>query len=214
MININILSRDVVYARMLMHEINALCGGLENNVTVDVNSNDLNDRKPRYDVIIVDLDGESIYQPFNARCVIGYTEDPEAIGSKKYSFCRKVFLRPFLVREFVLAVIELSGNIFEESFTKKGGQSRQVTLRFEDNDNVIFCGNSIHLSKNEYNILSLLDKRNSEAVSREEINVILGGECGNMCDVYICRLRQKLAEFCNEKIIYTVRNKGYMLKIK
>ena len=85
---------------------------------------------------------------------------------------------------------------------------------FDENNNIVFCGNRIHLSKNEYDILSLLDKKRSEPVSREEINRVLGGECGNMCDVYICRIRRKLSAFRNEKLIYTVRNRGYMLKLK
>ena len=81
-------------------------------------------------------------------------------------------------------------------------------LVFGENNNIIFCGNRLHLSKNEYDVLSLLDNNLGEPVSREKINHILGGECGNMCDVYICRLRAKLADLCKEKLIYTVRNLG------
>ena len=43
---------------------------------------------------------------------------------------------------------------------------------------------------------------------------ILGKDSGNMCDVYICKLRSKLSSVSNEKVIFTVRNKGYMLKLK
>jgi DNA-binding response OmpR family regulator len=62
-------------------------------------------------------------------------------------------------------------------------------------------------------MLTLLYERAGEPVSREELSAVLSSSEGNMCDVYICKLRTKLESVSNRKLIYTVRSKGYALKL-
>jgi hypothetical protein len=80
-----------------------------------------------------------------------------------------------------------------------------------------FCrGNEILLTSREFELLHYLFVNRGRAVSRVEIaaNVWrsdLTGET-NIVDVYIRYLREKIDDRFNYKLIYTVRNKGYMIK--
>ena len=72
-------------------------------------------------------------------------------------------------------------------------------------------GRNISLSDYEMRLLVRLCRNNDEAVSREELNLLLGAESGNIADVYICRLRKKLEEGDGKRVIFTVRSKGYRI---
>lgn len=69
------------------------------------------------------------------------------------------------------------------------------------------------LSEYEFKVLKHLCSKRSEPVKREELNLILGAESGNISDVYICHLRKKLEMLCGSRKISTVRNQGYMIDI-
>ena len=88
----------------------------------------------------------------------------------------------------------------------------EVRLRL-DKESVYLDGKRIGLSGNEFALLKLLYDNLLTPVGREELNEVLSSSDGNMCDVYICRLRTKLEKSGSEKFIFTVRGKGYMLKI-
>ena len=77
---------------------------------------------------------------------------------------------------------------------------------------VIVDGERYTLSDYELKVFELLCERTGEAVSRDEINALLGACGGNIGDVYICRLRKKLEADGARRLIYTVRGKGYMIK--
>lgn len=70
-------------------------------------------------------------------------------------------------------------------------------------------GRKAVLSENEFAVLSALCLASGKAVSRAELDELLGVSEGNMSDVYICRLRKKLEELSSQKVIYTVRGIGY-----
>ena len=67
------------------------------------------------------------------------------------------------------------------------------------------------LSDAEYNLLSLLCKNSQNIVLREDIDKLFGGENSNIADVYICKLRKKLEEPLGQRLIITVRSKGYKI---
>ena len=71
----------------------------------------------------------------------------------------------------------------------------------------------IDLSEHELKVLKHLCAKHSETVKREELNLILGAECGNISDVYVYHLRKKLEALCGNRMIYTVRNQGYRIDI-
>ena len=68
-------------------------------------------------------------------------------------------------------------------------------------------------SDNEFRVLYELYRNKGEVVSRESIDALLGVTEGNMSDVYVCHLRRKIDNKLGLKLIYTIRGKGYMLKI-
>ncbi len=85
-----------------------------------------------------------------------------------------------------------------------------------DGKNNVFLYNkeSLSLTQREAELLMCLYEKRGTAVSREEAAFRVWGskKNTNVVDVYIRYLRQKLDERFDKKIIYTVRNGGYMLK--
>ena len=82
-------------------------------------------------------------------------------------------------------------------------------------DSVTFRGERIELSKKELELLRLLYSKNGEVLDRGEARetVFPSETDGNVVDVYISYLRKKIDLRFDTRMIVTVRNKGYMLKI-
>ncbi len=97
-------------------------------------------------------------------------------------------------------------------FRKREKDTRGLML---DGDTVTFRGERIDLSKKEFELLRLLYSKNGEAVSRSEAREIVfpTESDSNVVDVYISYLRRKIDLRFDTRMIITVRNKGYMLKI-
>ncbi len=97
-------------------------------------------------------------------------------------------------------------------FPKKEKDPRGLEI---SEDNVTFRGKKIDLSKKELELLKLLYAKKGEAVDRNEAReLIFPSEIdGNVVDVYISYLRKKIDLRFDTRMIVTVRNKGYMLKI-
>ena len=71
----------------------------------------------------------------------------------------------------------------------------------------------IELTNVETKLLSIFLKNINTAISKEQINIFLGGELNeNSINVLITRLRKKI-ETDNKKIIKTIRNKGYLFSV-
>ncbi|MFH1446813.1 MAG: response regulator transcription factor [Chloroflexota bacterium] len=74
----------------------------------------------------------------------------------------------------------------------------------------------IELTAREYDLLELLMRHPQQVLTRERIfenvwNYDFGGE-SNVLDVYIRYLRQKLEEGGEERLIFTVRSVGYVMR--
>ena len=82
-------------------------------------------------------------------------------------------------------------------------------------DSVTCHGEKIDLSKKELELLMLLYEKKGEVVCRSEAQsrVFPGETDSNIVDVYISYLRKKIDLRFDTRMIITVRNKGYMLKI-
>ena len=71
----------------------------------------------------------------------------------------------------------------------------------------------IDLTNVETKLLNIFLKNVNETISREKINIFLGGELNtNSINVLITRLRKKI-ETNNKKLIKTIRNKGYLFSV-
>lgn len=77
-------------------------------------------------------------------------------------------------------------------------------------DRVRIGDREIKLSPDEVTVLRALSETET-LVSRDELSRLLGHEekCGNLVDVYICRLRKKLEKPLGYRVITTVRGVGY-----
>lgn len=76
---------------------------------------------------------------------------------------------------------------------------------------VSICQRKIVLSDTEYKILTVLCKNAQKIVLRESIRELFESGNGNITDVYICKLRKKLEEPNGQRLIFTVREKGYKI---
>ena len=97
--------------------------------------------------------------------------------------------------------------------TKSENDEKNLKIIFYKNEkNIVSYNNKKYiLSDWEYNLLRLLCENANEAVSRNEISRIFGTGESNIADVYICKLRKKLEEPQTQRLIYTVRSRGYKI---
>lgn len=189
MIKISVVSEDRLFASMLCSEIESL----GKDYTALLNEAD------GAALVILDLDTDND-QVLPDVDVIGFSRKEISRDG-----CHTVLHRPFLMETFKDIVLDL---VSEEKII------REPELSMDDIDkNVYIGGRKIHLSSNEYAIMKKLSENLSQPVSREELGSVLSSSEGNMCDAYVCRLRTKLEKNRSERFIFTVRGKGYMLKI-
>ncbi len=85
-------------------------------------------------------------------------------------------------------------------------------LVYEDGE-FHFRGEKLSLTKKENALLELLYENRGSVLDRSTLQAVFGddGE-SNVVDVYIRYLREKLDLRFDERMIVTVRNRGYMLK--
>lgn len=124
--------------------------------------------------------------------------------------------RPFLTADFLIKISDILGekSILPDVNIQKPPVSDRIQL--EGNGRIIFGGKNILLTKREYELLEYLCKNSGRTVSRDEaVNNVWNYEFTgntNVVDVYIRYIREKIDEAVGVKLIYTVRNKGYMIK--
>lgn len=157
-----------------------------------------------YSLIILDADTVTVQ-------LTGKEEQVYTVGSNVIEGAPRAFCYPPPLRE-LRAIIVGSEKVGRESFDGAEASVNAVIYLEGEQGAVVLDGERYILSDYEMRVLKLLCERSGTAVSREELMSILGAEDGNMCDVYICRLRKKLELGGERKVIYTVRGKGYMTK--
>ena len=88
-----------------------------------------------------------------------------------------------------------------------------INIIFYANENNVVSINQRKylLSDTEYKILTILCKNAQNTVTRKELQEIFENDSSNICDVYICKLRKKLEDSLGQKLIFTVREKGYKI---
>lgn len=197
-----ILSIEPRFEKMLILE---LC---DNGLILSVGSFPDAERNNLFTIIDIDTcNKEDIEASARISTVIGYTRKAENTNE----FCSAVFLRPFLVPDFIAAF----GNLDTEKTSviqKRKETHKKPHFLTVDGNCAVWGDTKIPLSEYECKVLSLLCENRGETVERERIYSLLGAEAGNMGDVYICHLRRKIDNKLGLKLIYTIRGKGYMLK--
>lgn len=203
---ISILSSDTLFARMLLLEIE----GMRKNYSVELNNYDPSEKDA---LVVLDLDSPYASGTFATENIIGFSKNEKASAPDCIKKCRVLLHRPFLISKFLEQIELLTKNgadlIVEESSDEPTAQR----LCFLRDGLITLDGRGVHLSDNEYALLEKLYENIENPVSRDELGKALSSTDGNICDVYICKLRRKLEAGGSERFIYTVRSKGYMLKL-
>ena len=133
------------------------------------------------------------------------------ISPENVEKCRLLLHRPFLISRFLEQIEEMGSDEPQTKHSEKPEADNR--LCFLHDCLVTLDGRGIRLSENEYALLKRLSDEKGGPVSRLELGRALSSSDGNICDVYICKLRRKLEAGGPERFIYTVRSKGYMLKL-
>lgn len=129
---------------------------------------------------------------------------------EKNEYTNKYFLvRPFSMLEFDSILLSLASDAVlpEPSLVKSGSLSVTVFDEY-----IVINGIKIELTKNEMLIFSELWNNKGKAVSREQLEKVIGANRdGNIVTVYINHLREKLSSVSEKRIIKTIRGGGYII---
>jgi len=101
-----------------------------------------------------------------------------------------------------------------KGFSQAALQVGPLTLNLDRQD-VTVDGRAVHLTSKEYAILELLVLRKGMALTKEAFNHLYGGMDEpeiKIIDVFICKLRKKLAQAGADGLIGTIWGRGYILR--
>ena len=194
MANINIITKKESMARLISLELERL------GLTYEISESPINDAK----LFIADLE--------TFVCEGVPTEKVLAIGeSEKFPH---ELTNPFLLSDLRNMLIEmLTSASGAPEVTVKPRRKRHTVIELdpESSSASVRRGSPVSLSPTEYKLLDALVSRRGQVLTYAEADEIIGGEGSNKANVYICFLRKKL-ESRGDKLIYSVRGKGFMLK--
>ena len=161
-----------------------------------------------YDFIIVDIDTVSNFKPLGNRSVISVSSIlKKSVDTGAYSLPWPTSIRDLheLCRKLTLEnnISQASDNVRADVTDNKLYVVDRASCR------VAISNSQIKLSKNEFTIIEALCLADGKAVSREKIIELINAKGGNISDVYICRLREKLELPVGKRLITTERGVGY-----
>jgi two-component system copper resistance phosphate regulon response regulator CusR len=123
----------------------------------------------------------------------------------------------YLVKPFAFS--ELLARI--RTILRRGPSRRSESLRFADleldplSHRAVRAGKNLDLTPKEFLLLALLVRRAGEVLSRTLIAEQIWGmnfDCAtNVVDVHVRRLRSKVDDPSDKKLIHTIRGVGYVL---
>lgn len=217
--NVIIVSADTVFARMLELELRK--EHIHAKTVTDVTGTPaLIYLTSSYPLSVFDADllgneppsDSPVLKKSSSRFVVFSREKPDLFPENAAAF----FIRPFDIRSFVGTIKKLlSGNeeAKEEMNIKK---TPHFKLDFKTK-RVIYGDVTVRLSSKEFELFALLYSKKGKTVTKDEIKKEIWSDISNtpsnIDNVYIRYLREKLDNTLGLRLIYTVRNKGYMLKL-
>ncbi len=150
--------------------------------------------------------------------IFGWTkDDPELISSGQLCSC--LFSRPFLMSELRQSLEKFTDGEHtpkkqrqkQKRVSELGRRKNMLTCNYQKRE-AVFGSHIIPLSPAEAEVLKCLCDNRGEVVSRDKLSELFEKPEGNISDVYICKLRNKIDNTLGIKFIYTVKGVGYMLK--
>ena len=155
-----------------------------------------------YDLAIIDKDTVK-QSPLN-------TAKKELTVSKEDGKCDLTYPISIKVLRKIYSEISLDNECNKTDLKNEDNDSKIVF--YKDEKNIVRLNKRKYvLSDTEYKILTLLCKNSQKTVLREDIQELFENGSGNISDVYICKLRKKLEGPLGQKVIVTVREKGYKI---
>jgi hypothetical protein len=154
------------------------------------------------DVIITDAESLDKLKDFSNVICIYRDEKPKQ--------AKRAYRRPVNVEEIILEIHK----ILQESSLG----TDECTLSVDVKRKKVSCGSTAAvLSEKEFSLFLLLFENRGRVVTVEEISEKVWknetAENSNIAAVYINYLRKKLDEKIGKKLLYSVRGKGYTMKI-
>lgn len=207
---VKIISDDIIFARMIVLEL-----AIEKiNASIFHLTEMSSDTKGAY---IADADCiedkalEQLISETDKIIIYSYEERLTSDELGKVIWLR----RPFKTEKLLSAISDML-NGRKSDYVSGNVEADNRELILEGNSVVNYCGEHFILTKREYELIEYLYKNRGRCVSRDEAvtkvwNYEFTGNT-NVVDVYIRYLREKIDEKTGVKLIYTVRNKGYMIK--
>lgn len=203
-----IFSKNEKLSKFICNELTLL------DFSVDITDRANESLGNRFEIIVFDftsLDFTSSYKSFfsprvsSIRLAI-FNREPE---ERLFTEFDAVLSFPFSLEEFRSIILSRhTKKDMEESY-----ENPPVSKCFYTSDNrkgVTLNNSYVSLSEHEFSLLELLCKNTNTLVSREDLKALFNTSDGNITDVYICHLRNKLEIPFGIKVIYTVRGNGYM----
>ena len=199
---IAIYSTDTVFARML--ELEFAMRGLTVLTAGDP-------EEGHYaDVVLLDLDSSVVPSPEHYRRIIGFTRGSVQSTDVSHRLCSLILHRPFEMRLLRREVLGENESFSQERF--QFPRNREMRIRLDPVHACVSIGSKkISVSPKEMQVMQCLLEHRGESVSRDDISAVIGESSANKTEVYICFLRRKLEETFGDRIIKTVRGKGYTI---
>lgn len=188
---INIISSDKIYARMLASEL----------------------KRRGYDAVY----------PSSAAGAMLYVIDLDSVGSSKLSYNEDLPCITFsrnsgadLLRPFEIDL--LTSKIAEKNHTLPNPKRifTDASIFSDRNNSCIYVGTeAIYLTKQEFCLFDVLYTHEGEMIGKSDLEEAVWGESGsdNRLRVYIKYLRDKIEEPLGRRIIFSMRGKGYKMKL-
>ena len=161
----------------------------------------------KFFLVFLDLDSGQTWGAVSAENIVGISADRNEHRDLR------VLRWPVDIDE--LRSLILNGRSKDALSKESFDISDERALCLDDDEKSVSLGGELYfLSEYEFRVFKALCEKAEVAVSREELNALLGAREGNISDVYICHLRRKLEKGGERRIIHTVRGKGYMTHYK
>ena len=202
----------------------------ENGYTVDLSSDGVEGlrlaREGEYDLIILDvmlpgLDGWSVLSELkkvNSDATVMFLTARDSIEDRVKGL--ELQADDYLVKPFAFS--ELLARV--KNVLRRGAKRMPDTLKISDLQLDLFrrkalrAGKSLNLTPKEFALLSLLARRAGEVLSRaviaEQVWDINFDADTNVIDVAVRRLRAKVDDPFDQKLIHTMRGMGYVLEAR
>lgn len=184
---INIISEDKVFAHMLSTELTRR--GYNTGVNKSISKSAL---------LVIDLD-----------TALSKDKTLPNITFSRETECD--IIRPFSINELVILIEERSADIIQNV-----RKVHRLDLFGDKESSSVIVGNErIHLSLQEYALFEALLQNADNVIPKAELSNIVWGKSGsdNRLRVYIKYLRDKLEGPFGGRLIYSVRNEGYIMKL-